>query len=37
MLAGHKKAIHTLTNLYLSAADLLKYVWPFKGGQALKG
>ena len=34
---GNKKVTHTQTKLYLSPADLFKYVWPFCYYQALKG
>ena len=37
MLGGNKKVTHTETNLQLSAAGLLKYVWPFSYHLALKG
>ena len=36
MPGGNKKVTHTLTNLYLKAAGLFKYVWPFGYHQALK-
>ena len=37
MPGGNKRVAHTWTNLYLSAAVLFKYVWPFCYHQALEG